>query len=98
MNTGAGEMYADGLLASVDISRLAKAHLCVFEEMKRTATGRYICFDQILQSRDEIQELAQKTGRDINITPDRSISSSTRFELSNLKLSKVMSRTFRCNE
>ncbi|KAI5665522.1 hypothetical protein M9H77_15375 [Catharanthus roseus] len=96
---GAEEMYKDGVLACVDVNTLARAHLCVLEEMNKTGngTGRYICYDQIIQNQYEIRDLARKTGRDFNInSTEFSISfSPTRFELSNIKLTKLMSRTFR---
>ncbi|KAL2523330.1 NAD(P)-binding Rossmann-fold superfamily protein [Forsythia ovata] len=94
---GVQEMYADGLLATVDINRLAKAHVCVFEGMKKTASGRYICFDQIIESGDEIENLARETGISMStITGGASSSNRARFELSNQKLFRLMSRTRRC--
>lgn len=92
-------MCINGVLASVDVNRLAKAHLCVYKEMKkRTASGRYICYDKIIQSQDDIQELAHKTGRDINIMTEIAVTNRPRFELSNTKISNLMSRTFKCNQ
>ncbi|XP_027152837.1 cinnamoyl-CoA reductase-like SNL6 [Coffea eugenioides] len=95
---GAGEMYADGVLATVDVSRLAKAHICVYEEMKKTSVGRYICFDRRLESQEETEKLARETGIGIDITRDVSVNCPMRFQLSNLKLSMLMSRISRCNE
>ncbi|KAG5254567.1 tetraketide alpha-pyrone reductase [Salix suchowensis] len=46
---GGQEMFRDGLLATVDVMNLADAHARVFEEMKKTAYGRYICFDRVIQ-------------------------------------------------
>ncbi|KAK8710237.1 hypothetical protein V6N13_145571 [Hibiscus sabdariffa] len=59
---GAQEMYAQGLLATVDVRRLAEAHVSVFEAMKTTAFGRYICFDQIIKGEDEAGKLASGIG------------------------------------
>lgn len=39
-------MFVNGLLATVDVSKLAEAHVSVFEAMNKTAFGRYICFDR----------------------------------------------------
>lgn len=91
-------MYTDGVLATVDVNSLAKAHICVYEEMKKTAVGRYICFDRRMESQEEIEKLARETGAQINITRDVSVNCPIRFQLSNLKLSMLMSRTSRCHE
>ncbi|CAA6671455.1 unnamed protein product [Spirodela intermedia] len=42
---GGREMYAEGLLATTDVSRVAEAHVRVYEAMGGSAAGRYICFD-----------------------------------------------------
>ncbi|GLU02069.1 hypothetical protein SLE2022_193390 [Rubroshorea leprosula] len=91
---GAQEMYADGLLAIVDVTRLAKAHVCVLEAMNKTASGRYICFDHVIETEEETENLAREMGmpadricgNQFNFIP-------TRFQLSNRKLSNLMSRT-----
>ncbi|KAG8384833.1 hypothetical protein BUALT_Bualt04G0159400 [Buddleja alternifolia] len=96
---GVQEMYTYGLLATVDIDRLAKAHVCVFEEMKKNVYGRYICFDQVIKREDEIQKLACETGINVSsIIGGASCSNGPRFELSNIKLVQLMSRTRKCNE
>ncbi|PIN01483.1 Flavonol reductase/cinnamoyl-CoA reductase [Handroanthus impetiginosus] len=95
---GVQEMYAYGLLATVDIDRLAKAHVRVFEEMKKTASGRYICFDHVIEREDEIEKLARETGTNASsITGGASCSNRPRFELSNAKLARLMLKTRRCN-
>ncbi|KAA8530232.1 hypothetical protein F0562_004941 [Nyssa sinensis] len=94
---GAKEMYADGLLATVDVNRLAEAHVCVFEAMNKTAFGRYICFDHIVEREDEAEKLAMETGMQINtILGNASSNFPIRFELSNMKLSRLMSKTLQC--
>ncbi|CAI9758592.1 unnamed protein product [Fraxinus pennsylvanica] len=94
---GVQEMYAHGLLATVDVNRLAEAHVCVFEGMKKTASGRYICFDRLIESRDDIENLARETGINTStIIGGTSSSNRARFELSNQKLFRLMSRTWRC--
>ncbi|KAI3452437.1 hypothetical protein Pfo_009101 [Paulownia fortunei] len=95
---GVQEMYIYGLLATVDIDRLAKAHVSVFEEMKKTASGRYICFDKVLDREDEIEKLAGKMGISASsITGGASCSNRPQFELSNAKLARLMLRTRWCH-
>ncbi|KAK4477384.1 hypothetical protein RD792_016605 [Penstemon davidsonii] len=94
---GVQEMYRYGLLATIDIDKLAKAHVCVFEEMKKAAFGRYICFERIIEREDEIEKLASETGLNgSSIIGGASCSNRTRFELSNVKFVQLMSRTGRC--
>lgn len=89
-------MYSSGLLATVDVNRLAKAHACVYEEMKKTEVGgRYICFDGKIESQQDVDKLTRETGVEINVS---SIDFPSRFQLSNHKLSELMYRTLRCNE
>lgn len=92
-------MYSCGLLATVDVNRLAKAHACVYEEMKKTEVGeRYICFDGKIESQQDVDKLTRETGVEINVERDSSIDFPCRFQLSNHKLSELMCRTLRCNE
>ncbi|GMY13359.1 cinnamoyl-CoA reductase-like SNL6 isoform X2 [Fagus crenata] len=87
---GAQEMYANGLLAIVDVNRLAEAQVCVFEAMDKNAHGRYLCFDNVID-REEAEKLARETGMPINkICGNGNIEA--QFELSNKKLSSLMSR------
>ncbi|KAK6129333.1 hypothetical protein DH2020_036941 [Rehmannia glutinosa] len=95
---GVQEMYTYGMLATVDIDSLAKAHVAIFQEMKKTASGRYICFDKVIEREDELEKLAGETGISASsITGGASCSNSTRFVLSNAKLSRLMLRTRRCH-
>ncbi|OWM71536.1 hypothetical protein CDL15_Pgr005723 [Punica granatum] len=98
---GAPEMYMNGLLATVDALRLADAHVSVYEAMNhQMASGRYICFDRVIDRPDKAAGLASEMG----FPMDKICGSSTsgeltprpRFELSNRKLSALMSRTPRC--
>ncbi|KAK4346298.1 hypothetical protein RND71_032637 [Anisodus tanguticus] len=95
---GAQEMFRNGLLATVDVNKLAVAHVLVFEEMNNTAYGRYISFDQVITSEEELEKLARETGIDI-----RTMRSNTRTnfsncsKLSNAKLCRLMSTIHRCN-
>ncbi|CAH9088121.1 unnamed protein product [Cuscuta epithymum] len=98
---GAREMCERGVLATVDVNTLAKAHVRVYEEMNGTAHGRYVCFDQIITSPNEIQALETETGIDISsssslITDASHQPQGDRVQLSNTKLSRLISNTFRC--
>ncbi|XP_057464201.1 cinnamoyl-CoA reductase-like SNL6 [Actinidia eriantha] len=95
---GGKEMYADGLLATVDVNRLGDAHVSLFEAMNTEAFGRYICFDRVIRREDEVENLAGETGMQTNmILGNASGNVSFRFELTNVKLTGLMSRTVRCS-
>lgn len=91
-------MFRDGLLATADVSKLADAHVDVYDAMARTACGRYICFDRVIRRVEDITELERQLG-----IPNRTtIASSsdqppTWFELSKRKLSTLMSSSRRCS-
>lgn len=94
---GVEEMYVYGLLATVSIETLAKAHVRVFEEMKKTAPGRFICFDKVVEREDEVERLAAETGiAAASVLGGASSSSRPQFELSNAKLRQLMLRQRRC--
>ncbi|KAL1187728.1 Cinnamoyl-CoA reductase-like SNL6 [Cardamine amara subsp. amara] len=95
---GAEEMYGHGVLATVDINTLAKAHLRVYEEMNKAAFGRYVCFDKVITQEYEAEELSKETA--INLQKIRGDKyyycyrdSTTPFSLSNRRLSSLMSTT-----
>ncbi|XP_020267823.1 cinnamoyl-CoA reductase-like SNL6 [Asparagus officinalis] len=95
---GSQEMLRDGLLATIDVSKLADAHVRVYEAMGRTACGRYICFDHIVRRAEDVAELE----RQLRI-PNRTASIAqesdqlpTWFELSKRKVSRLMSSSRRC--
>ncbi|GFQ08538.1 tetraketide alpha-pyrone reductase 1 [Phtheirospermum japonicum] len=95
---GVQEMYSYGLLATIEIDRLAKAHVAVFEEMRKMASGRYICFDKVIEREDELEKVVAETGISVSsIIGGASCSSNPRFELSNAKLGRLMLRTRRCH-
>ncbi|VFQ58548.1 unnamed protein product [Cuscuta campestris] len=98
---GAKEIYRKGVLATVDVNTLAKAHVAVYEEMNNsTAFGRYICFDKIISSPEDIESLGRETGIDMSSVLDDAPNESQsggRFELSNSKLNRLISTTFKCN-
>lgn len=94
---GAQKMYSNGLLATVDVKKVAEAHACVFKEMKENAYGRYICFDNVIDAQSEAEKLAKDIGMPKEkICGDASNISLQRFELSNNKLCRLMSRPIRC--
>nr|GEW71265.1 cinnamoyl-CoA reductase-like SNL6 [Tanacetum cinerariifolium] len=91
---GGQHMYEQGLLATVNVDKLAEAHVKVYEEMNKTGGGRYVCFDKVVRCQGEVQKLEQETGVNINtISHDGTF----RFELSNRKLDRLMSQVHRCN-
>ncbi|GFS35484.1 DegP protease 1 [Actinidia rufa] len=60
------KMCADGLLATVDVNRLAAAHVTLFEVMNTEALGRYICYDRAIRRKDEVENFAGETGMQTN--------------------------------
>ncbi|XP_022773681.1 cinnamoyl-CoA reductase-like SNL6 [Durio zibethinus] len=93
---GAQETYVNGLLATVDVSRLAEAHVSVFEAMNKTAFGRYICFDQVIDREEEAEKLASEIGIPASKICGNSFDFvPSHFELSNKKLNSLMSKTLR---
>nr|UUJ74925.1 cinnamoyl-CoA reductase [Cephalotaxus hainanensis] len=59
---GGREMYEKGVLATVDVRRAAEAHICVYEEMGGGggASGRYICFDTLINTSSDALDLEKK--------------------------------------
>lgn len=99
-SSGAKEMYSDGVLATVDVTTLADAHVRVFEAMIKTASGRYICFDRVIDGEDDAARLAGEMGMPVDKIRGGGEGESSReprprFELSNRKLSCLMSRSLR---
>ncbi|XP_065879603.1 cinnamoyl-CoA reductase-like SNL6 [Euphorbia lathyris] len=92
---GAQEMYKDGILATVDVMKLAEAHACVFEALNKTAFGRYICFDQVIEREDDAENLAKQIGLPASkiCGGDPYNYTALPFHLSNKKLLNLMSTT-----
>lgn len=90
---GAAQMYENGVLAYVDVKFLVDVHLLAFNDP--TTSGRYFCFNQIVNDEDKAVKLVQ------NLSP--LISLPTRYEcqgtevyterLSNKKLIKFLDDT-----
>nr|AFK48965.1 unknown [Lotus japonicus] len=94
---GAQEIYSNGLLATVDLKKVVEAHSSVFKAMNNNACGRYICFDNVIGTQSEAENLAKEIGMPKEkICGDESNNSLHRFELSNEKLCRLMSRPIRC--
>lgn len=88
-------MLRDGLLATVDVGKLAEAHVVVYEDMDRTACGRYICFDRIVRRVEDVAELERQLGipnrtQPVALGSDQPPPSSW-AELSKRKLTRLMS-------
>ncbi|KAM1015123.1 hypothetical protein ACFX1Q_044855 [Malus domestica] len=96
---GAQEMYQSGVLATVDITRLAEAHVGVFEAMNKAAFGRYIWFDRVIDGEEEAEKLAEATGMSKNKILGNGGSNvvQNRFELSNKKLTNLLTGRVHCS-
>ncbi|CAN8299854.1 unnamed protein product [Cochlearia groenlandica] len=96
---GAKEMYSNGLLATIDVNRLAKAHVCLWEGLSnKTTFGRYICYDNIL-SRNGAENLAKDIGVQIEKICGSDANaqvSSPNLQISDKKILDLMSRSLRC--
>ncbi|KAL3653808.1 hypothetical protein CASFOL_003489 [Castilleja foliolosa] len=86
---GAAEMFKDGVFVTVDLKFLVDAHICVFEDS--SSYGRYLCFNRIINSSDDVVKLAT------TLLPSSSSSSDMlederyfQKRISNEKLSKIM--------
>ncbi|XP_017698532.1 cinnamoyl-CoA reductase-like SNL6 [Phoenix dactylifera] len=93
---GAHEMFAEGLLATVDVQKVAEAHVCVYEAMSNTACGRYICYDRIIQRAEEAAELERQLGIANRISGETPTDHPTWFKLCNRKISRLMSSRRSC--
>lgn len=89
-------MFAEGLLATVDVSKVAEAHVSVYEAMGSTACGRYICYDHIIQIKEEAVELERQLGIPNRIYGETPTDHPTWFDLCNRKISRLMSSRRRC--
>lgn len=92
-------MFDLGILATVSVQRLAEAHVNVYEAMgENRAHGRYICFDQIITTQAEAEDLATEIGVDVtkiyqSQEASTSGSASGKFQLSNKRLFNLTSAT-----
>lgn len=95
MFIGALELFREGLLATVNVEKVAEAHVFVYEGMSSTACGRYICYDRIIRSGEEAAELERQLGLPNRIPADTQADLAW-FQLSNQKLSRLLSSRRRC--
>ncbi|CAL9086134.1 unnamed protein product [Musa acuminata var. zebrina] len=94
---GAQDMLTEGLLATIDVEKVAEAHVAVYEAMSSTACGRYICYDHVIRSGEEAAELERQLGLPNRVSRDAHADCPTWVELSNRKLSRLSSsRRRRC--
>ncbi|KAJ3684996.1 hypothetical protein LUZ61_014160 [Rhynchospora tenuis] len=93
---GANEMFSEGLLATVNVERVAEAHVAVYEAMNNTAGGRYICYDHKIQRAEEAAELDRQLGIPCRTFSENSSDRPAWFELCNRKLSRLLSARRRC--
>lgn len=95
---GAQEMYSTGLLATVDVVKVAEAHVHVYKAMHGNASGRYICFDKVIDSQFSAEKLAKQTGMPTHkICGNIANTVCNRIALSNQKLTRLMSRPLTCS-
>ncbi|KAJ8767333.1 hypothetical protein K2173_017377 [Erythroxylum novogranatense] len=64
---GAAQMYENGVLAFVDVNFLVDVHIQAFEN--RSTSGRYFCFNQIVNTEQEAVKLAQSLSPLISLPP-----------------------------
>ncbi|KAJ0985850.1 hypothetical protein J5N97_004206 [Dioscorea zingiberensis] len=98
---GSQELFAEGLLATVDVNKVAEAHVSVYEAMHETACGRYICYDHVIRRGEEAIELERQLGIPNRITSetmsDTILNNHNWFELSNRKLSRLIFGSRHCS-
>ncbi|KAJ8458485.1 hypothetical protein OPV22_031411 [Ensete ventricosum] len=87
---GAQDLLTEGLLATVDVEKVAEAHVAVYEAMSSTACGRYICYDHVIRSGEEAAELERQLGLPNRVSMDAHADYPTWVELSNRKLSRLL--------
>ncbi|KAH7685952.1 Cinnamoyl-CoA reductase protein [Dioscorea alata] len=96
---GSQELFTEGLLATVNVNRVAEAHVCVYEAMDSTACGRYICYDNVIRRAEGTIELERQLGitNRISGTTITTLDRPNSFELCNSKLSRLISTSRWCH-
>ncbi|PIN21891.1 Cinnamoyl-CoA reductase [Handroanthus impetiginosus] len=84
---GAEQMYVNGVLATVDVSFLADVHIQAFEDC--STSGRYFCFNQIVNSDAETVKLARL------LSPLISIPSRHDFQESEIYAERIRNKKLR---
>ena len=66
-NAEAAQMYENGVLAFVDVNFLADVHIRAFEN--QFTSGRYFCFNKIVNTEEESLKLARSLSPLISLPP-----------------------------
>ncbi|KAB2600325.1 cinnamoyl-CoA reductase 2-like [Pyrus ussuriensis x Pyrus communis] len=87
---GAAQMYENGVLAFVDVNFLVDIHIRALED--ESTCGRYLCFNQIVNTEDEAIKLAHSLSPLISLPPRYEYQGSEVHteRLRNEKLSKLV--------
>lgn len=91
-------MFEKGLLAVDNIAKLAKAHVCVYEEMDYGASGRYFSFEKVITGSDEMRKIKDELKMH-GIVPKYGIEVEGEIEsrLTNARLHQLVARSYsRC--
>ncbi|CAN1166888.1 Cinnamoyl-CoA reductase-like SNL6 [Linum perenne] len=90
---GAAQMFENGVLAYVDVKFLADVHIRAMED--QSTCGRYLCFDQIVNTEDEAVKIAQRLSPLISLPPRYECGGGEVYEerLRNKKLNKLVEGT-----
>ncbi|CAM8884528.1 unnamed protein product [Rhodiola kirilowii] len=90
---GSSAMLHKGLLAVDDIEKLAKAHVCVYEEMDYGASGRYLSFEKVIRGSYEAGQLEDKLKvHGLVLRKGVEGDSETESRLSNERLTQLVAR------
>lgn len=89
-------MFSRGLLATVDVATLADAQVSIYEAItSNSASGRYICYDYVIQTSEEIKEFERQLAMPMRISGETQTVQPPFSELSNRKLFRLMNPTGR---
>lgn len=91
---GGRAMLQQGILAIEDASKVAEAHVRVYQDLDYGACGRYLCFGRIVRTRDEAIQLENELKmHDGQLSGGNNIVQfNTDVKLSNSKLTKLLFR------
>lgn len=92
-------MLQRGVLAVNDVSKVAKAHVHIYEEMDYGACGRYLCFERVIRRLDEAIQIENKlkmhgqlSGRGNSPSSTQESDGEIQSSLSNSKFARLMLR------
>lgn len=90
---GAAQMFESGVLAFVDVQFLANVHIRAFED--HSTSGRYLCFNQVVNTEEEAVKLANSLSPLISLPPRYKCEDNEPFaeRLRNNKLNKLVDGT-----